>query len=165
MQNSLSLEYALHSLVILALVPAGHTLSIKQLAAVQNVTPTYLAKVFTQLGKANLVRTSVGSKGGVSLAKPAAEISFYQVFLAINGRTHMYQCANIREKSPAYVPAPGMCEIHQTMWEAEDKMFAHLRSKTIQDMADSVMEKHAIGDEQARLALLQQYIAKTTGTP
>jgi Rrf2 family protein len=164
LQNSLSLEYALHSLVLLALLPEGQTLTIKQLASIQNVTPTYLAKVFTQLGKGNLVRTSVGSKGGVSLARPAGEITFYHVFLAINGRTHMFQCANIRSRSVAYVPQPGMCEIHRTMWEAEEKMFAHLRNVTIQDIAMQVIDKQNLGDEQTRLALLRQLLQKEADT-
>ncbi|WP_139491018.1 RrF2 family transcriptional regulator [Brevibacillus dissolubilis] len=158
MKNSLSLEYALHSLVFLSLVPRGKTLTIKQLAHLLGVTPTYLAKVFTQLTKASLVNSTVGSKGGVHLARPAEEISFYDVFLAINGRSHMFQCAGIRTKGKGYVPVPGMCEVHMTMWEAEEKMYEHLRGKTVAEMADVAIKRFQIEDEEVRLKAIEQLL-------
>lgn len=145
MQNSLALEYALHSLHALASLPAevtGGAFSVKHLAHLMGITPSYLAKIFTQLSKAGLVRTAVGSKGGVSLAKPADQITFYDVFLAINGRPNMFQCSNIRARALGAGAVVGMCEIHQTMWQAEAAMYAHLKQVTIQDIVQRVNAKH-----------------------
>jgi Rrf2 family protein len=146
MQNSLALEYALHSLHALASLPSEVTegaLSVKHLAHLMGVTPSYLAKIFTQLSKAGLVRTAVGSKGGVSLVKPPDQITFYDVFLAINGRPNMFQCANIRTRALGTGIPVGMCEIHRTMWQAEEAMYAHLKQVTIQDIVERVNGKHS----------------------
>ncbi|MDF2717487.1 MAG: Rrf2 family transcriptional regulator, partial [Paenibacillus sp.] len=70
MNNSLSVEYALHSVSILAVIPGDMTVNIKQLAAFMGLAPSYLAKMFTQLAKAGIVRSSVGSKGGIKLGRP-----------------------------------------------------------------------------------------------
>lgn len=159
MQNSLAMEYALHSLHTLAALPAEATessLSVKQLAALVGVTPSYLAKIFTQLSKAGLVRTAVGSKGGVNLARSANQITFYDVFLAINGRPNMFQCANIRAKALGVGTPVGMCEIHRTMWQAEEAMFARLKAVTIQDIVQRVDAKHTPEElEQGRQLVCQ----------
>lgn len=156
MNNSLSVEYALHSVSILAVIPDDMTVSIKQLAAYMGLAPSYLAKLFTQLAKAGIVRSSVGSKGGIKLDRPAEEISFYDVFAAVNGRKPMFQCSNIRAYALGYEPVPGMCEIHEQMWEAEEKMYAHLREVKLSAMAGVIHAKLAPGEREERLAMLRQ---------
>lgn len=156
MNNSLSVEYALHSVSILAVIPGDMTVNIKQLAAFMGLAPSYLAKMFTQLAKAGIVRSSVGSKGGIKLGRPAEEISFYDVFMAVNGRRHMFQCSNIRAYTLGYEPAPGMCEIHEQMWEAEEKMYAHLRGVKLSAMAATIHSKLTPGEREERLDLLRK---------
>lgn len=156
MNNSLSVEYALHSLSVLAVIPGDMTVSIKQLAAYMGLAPAYLAKLFTQLAKAGIVRSSVGSKGGIKLGRPAEDISFYDVFAAVNGRNHMFQCSNIRAFALGYEPVPGMCEIHEHMWEAEERMYARLREVKLSAMAASIHSKLAPGEREERLEMLRQ---------
>lgn len=161
MNNSLSIEYALHSVVSLALLPPELSITIKQLAVLMGLAPAYLAKVFTQLSKAGIVRTSVGSKGGIALARPADEISFYDVYVAVNGRHHMFQCANVRALGAGYEPVPGMCEIHSTMWDAEELMFARLRTRKISEAAASVAAKWPEEERAKKLAVVEELLAKT----
>jgi Rrf2 family protein len=129
---------------------------VKHLAQILGVTPSYLAKIFTQLSKAGLVRTAVGSKGGVSLSKPADQITFYDVYVAINGQPHMFQCSNIRTKALGVGRPVGMCEIHSTIWLAEEAMFSQLKRTTIQDIVHQVEAKHTPEEnEQARNMVCQ----------
>ncbi|MFD1738487.1 Rrf2 family transcriptional regulator [Bacillus salitolerans] len=158
MKNSLSYEYALHSLIAMALLPEHMNITIKQLSFMLGVTNTYLAKIFTQLGKAGLISTSLGSKGGISLAIPAEDITFYDVYSAINGKGHMFQCANIRGLSRGLEVLPGMCEVHSTIWEAEKQMFDRLKMTTIKDMATIAMKNNKLEDENTRYALVKQLI-------
>jgi Rrf2 family protein len=158
MKNSLSIEYALHSLLTMAMAPPDTSLTIKQLAGVLGVTPSYLAKIYTQLAKSGMIRTSVGSKGGVSLAKAPEDITFYDVFIAVNGPLHLFQCHNIRALSVGYMPSPGMCEIHAAMWEAEDKMFSHLKQVTIADIAGKVVGKFTPEQAQEALGRIQAFL-------
>ncbi|MNH96780.1 HTH-type transcriptional repressor NsrR [compost metagenome] len=153
MNNSLSVEYAIHSIINLALLPKDMPVAAKQLASFMGVTPTYLAKIFTSLSKAGIVKSNVGSKGGIRLARPAEEISFYDVFLAVNGGGGLFQCNNIRAFTLGYMPTPGMCEVHKEMKEAEEKMFDHLRSITISSMAEAALSK--LSDEELEQRLLQ----------
>ncbi|SDD13017.1 transcriptional regulator, BadM/Rrf2 family [Paenibacillus sp. UNCCL117] len=159
MNNSLSIEYALHSVVNLALFPPELPVTVRQLAGFMGLAPSYLSKVFNQLAKAGIVKTSVGSKGGIRLLKSPDEISFYDIFIALNGRSHMFQCSNIRAFAMGYEPAPGMCEVHQAMWEAEEQMFESMKRTKISTITKSVYDKLQPGELEERTAKLRQFMA------
>ncbi len=88
-------EYALHCLLYLIDLPDGASLTIGVMAEFQGVSPSYLAKIFTKLKKAGLVRSSIGSKGGFELARSPDKISFLDVVLAVEGEINFFECRNI----------------------------------------------------------------------
>ena len=55
MQFSIGVEYALHCLLYMIDIPSGKAVGIKDLAAFQGVSETYLSKVYTKLRKAGIV--------------------------------------------------------------------------------------------------------------
>ena len=65
-------EYALHSLLILATRPGP--VSVGDLASFQKLPERFLAKLFTRLKKAVLVKSTEGVKGGYVLARPPEEV-------------------------------------------------------------------------------------------
>lgn len=158
MKNSLSVEYALHSVINLALFPPDIHVSVKKLAGFMGVPPTYLAKIFTSLTKGGIVRSSIGSKGGVKLQRPPEEISFYDVFIAINGRSELFQCSNVRASTLGFEPMPSICDVHRTMLEAENAMFSHLKSVKIADMASIVHGSMKPGEMEERIAQLRAFM-------
>ena len=73
-----SVEYSIHSL--LWLVDAGaKPLSSRDLAELQGISPSFLAKLFPRLEKAGIVKASEGVRGGYVLARPPEEVSFLQI--------------------------------------------------------------------------------------
>ena len=132
-------EYALHSLLILA----GQTepVSVRDLAAFQEIPERFLAKLFTRLRKANLVKGTEGIAGGFVLAVPADRIRFIDVLEAVDPGRILFACAEIRRNCALYDGTPpewatrGMCRIHAFMSEAEHALKIHLASKTLADLA------------------------------
>ena len=55
-----------------------------------NVSDSYLKKIIKALVKEGLVNSSTGKNGGFSLNKPLNQITFYDVFLAIEGRDAIF---------------------------------------------------------------------------
>ena len=98
MQFSVGVEYAFHSLFYMVDLPEGKTVGTKQIAELNSISETYLSKTFSKLRKAGIVRSIPGVKGGYELARPAAEISFWDIIEAIEGPTFFFQCAEIRKK-------------------------------------------------------------------
>lgn len=144
MQLSVGVEYALHSLFYLQGLPQGKVIGIKELSALHGISETYLSKVFTRLRKSGIVRSVSGVKGGYELARPASDISFWDIVEAVEGAAYIFQCAEIRQKNALFGdeytlnPPKCPCLIKVVMSEAEDQMRNYLRGKSLQWLMDQV---------------------------
>lgn len=140
-------EYGLHCLLYLVDAPADRPPSARDLAEFQGVSPTYVAKLFTQLEKAGLVASAEGVGGGFRLARPADAITILDVIDALEGRKPLFQCREIRARCILFADSPptwagrGMCAIHATMRDAEAHMRQSLSSQTLADLANRVGPK------------------------
>lgn len=143
MQFSVGVEYAFHSLFYMVDLPGGKTIGIRQIAELNAITETYLSKVFAKLSKAGIVRSVPGVKGGYELAKPAEDISFWDIIEAIEGPSFFFQCAEIRKKN-IFVDDPSVftdkcpCLIKVVIQEAEEAFRDRLRAKSLRWLYDQV---------------------------
>lgn len=121
--------------------------STRDLAEFQGVSPSFTAKIFTQLEKAGIVRSVEGVRGGFALARPADEITVLDVTDAIEGQKKLFQCRDIRDDCILYRDgAPkrardDVCSIHALMIEAESRMRETLAVTTLADLAETVAGK------------------------
>lgn len=138
MKYSKATNYALHTIVYLALLPSGKTIGVKPLAEVQKVSPTYLSKVLTTLVKSGFIESVTGVNGGYKLIKDVKNISFLDIIRAIEGTSSLFNCSldhtqHNREN----------CLIEKVMNEAERKMEDYLGAQTIEDLVKKVDGKMA----------------------
>ena len=142
-------EYGLHCLLYLVDPPEGVRPSSRDLAEFQGVSPTYIAKLFTQLEKAGLVSAVEGVSGGYSLARPASAITVLDVADALEGGKPLFQCREIRDKCVLIEPTKAkpskrsVCAIHAVMLEGERRMREALAETSLADIADEVAEKQS----------------------
>lgn len=141
-------EYALHCLLYLV-APSGERgdANVRDLAVLQGVSVEYLAKLFTKLSRAGLVVAAEGARGGFALARPAQEITFLDVVLAIDGEKPLFECREIRtrcavfgEEAPQWATS-GLCSIHAVMVTAEERMKQELARHTLASLARQVAKK------------------------
>ena len=92
MQITRQADYAMRAVYYLAKLGQDQRAATSQIAIEQNIPPSFLAKIVSQLSVAGLLQTSRGARGGVSLAKPAEEISFLEVVEAIDGPILINEC-------------------------------------------------------------------------
>ncbi|MFW1798882.1 RrF2 family transcriptional regulator [Acinetobacter nematophilus] len=141
-----SVEYALHCLMFLV-NNEQKALSSRDLAELQGISSSFLAKIFPKLEKAGIVVAQEGIRGGYLLARPAEEISFLDVVQAIEGDKPLFDCQNIREKCTVFDNNPppwatdGVCAIHAVMQQAEKAMRSALASHTLSDIAERFSRK------------------------
>lgn len=141
-----SVEYGLHCL--LALAGAGErALSARDLAQLQGISPSFVAKIFPKLEKAGLVQAAEGARGGYRLAMPAADITLLAVVDALEGAKPLFDCQEIRDRNAVFKGDPpawagsGMCAIHAAMLRAEQAMRASLGRETLAGIAATVAAK------------------------
>lgn len=83
---SSGVEYGIHSLMCMVDSKGdARDMSVREIADLQSVPYDYLAKIFTRLSKAGLVRSIEGKGGGFQLAKAAEHITVLDVANAIDG--------------------------------------------------------------------------------
>jgi Rrf2 family protein len=135
-----SVEYAIHGLLWLV-VNDGEPLSSRDVAELQVISPSFLAKIFPKLEKAGIVTASEGVRGGYRLARPAGQISFLEIVDAIEGAKPLFDCQEVRgrcavfgERAPDWATA-GTCAVHAVMLQAEKAMRQALAAQTLGDVA------------------------------
>jgi Rrf2 family protein len=141
MQLVEGVEWALHAVVVLALVPPESTMPAARLAEYHGVPPAYMAKHLQALSQAGIVESVAGRRGGYRLARAAADISVLDVVLAIEGAAPAFRCTEIRQRGPAAVArshyrAP--CTITKVMRSAEAAWREQLAAVSVLDIVVDV---------------------------
>ena len=85
-------EYGVRLLIQLGLRSADGPVSLKAVAAAENLPLAYLERIAALLKKAGLVTATRGAHGGYLLAKPAEEITMDAVVLALEGAIAPMDC-------------------------------------------------------------------------
>jgi Rrf2 family protein len=162
-----NVEYAIHSLVYFVGNSKGSTITIKDLSTFQNISESYLAKVFTKLKKSGIVRSNIGVKGGYALARDPEKISFLDIVLAVEGEISFFECNGIRDNciilDQKNLPwkKGELCTIHKVMMEAEEKIKDSLREKTLQWLFDTINEKSSPKNRAATINWFENNVFKT----
>lgn len=136
MKFSKATNYALHSMVHLAMEPSEESVKVEELAERQKLSPTYLSKILTKLVKANLIESTPGVKGGYRLVRSPEECTFLDVIQATEGYESLLKCTMRHENSWNKT-----CLIERTMSEVEDRMKEELDGKTIGSIVAQAKEK------------------------
>ncbi|MDR0298598.1 MAG: Rrf2 family transcriptional regulator [Streptococcaceae bacterium] len=95
MKLSSGWEQGVYVLLILSLLPEKRAMSSLALADRLKVSPSYLKKIIKSLVNENLVKSSPGKNGGFSLKRNLTDITFYDVFTAIEGRGRVFESQHL----------------------------------------------------------------------
>ncbi|QRG79339.1 Rrf2 family transcriptional regulator [Citrobacter sp. R56] len=145
---SSGVEYGIHSLMCMVDSKGdARDMSVREIVALQSVPYDYLAKIFTRLSKAGLVRSIEGKGGGFQLARPAEHITVLDVVNAIDGDKRIFECREIRQRLAVFDEQPpewaceGICGVRSVMDMAQQRMEEALSQHTILDLARKMYRK------------------------
>jgi Rrf2 family protein len=108
MEISRRTDYGVRVILDLACLSSERRTSTQEIAARQNIPSPFLAKIISQLALAGLVDTFRGAGGGVTLARPASEISLLHVIEALEGPIRLNRCVI----EPDACPRNRGCPVH-----------------------------------------------------
>jgi Rrf2 family protein len=92
MQITRQADYAVRAVLYLTQLGEEQRAATSQIAQDQQIPPSFLAKIVSQLSVAGLLQTSRGARGGVSLARSPEHISLLEVVEAIDGPILLNEC-------------------------------------------------------------------------
>lgn len=126
MKFSRGTDYALHSIAYLvSRKDSGEKTPVQDLASKLDVSSTYLSKILARLVKNKYIIASSGAKGGYSLPADWADISVYDVVVAIDGEPSLFEDSFNHGHE---------CKIQRLMMEVETDMIQSLKEKSIKDL-------------------------------
>ncbi len=132
-------DYGLMALKYLAeqaLVPGGKASaaqSAKDIADAYHIPPQLLAKILQTLARAGLLISHAGTNGGYALARPASEISAFEVIRAIDGPLFITSCITIH----GTCDLAGHCTIKEPLRKVNDSIKDLLSAIRIADLIEA----------------------------
>ena len=127
-------EHAIHGIYYLSNLPADSITYVSEIAREQNVSESYLAKIFQSLAKAGILSSYRGSKGGYTLSRIPEEINLKEIIEAAEGLNPIFNCNGVRSNCSISIH----CMIQETFYEAESKMFEVLEKVTMKGITDQL---------------------------
>ena len=98
MRLSSGWEQSVYVLLMLDQLPEGKYINTISLSERLEVSDSYLKKIIKLLNNERLVKSVRGKNGGVALSKPLSQITFYDVFVAIEGKNRIFESQNLLKK-------------------------------------------------------------------
>ena len=140
-------EYAIAALTRLALKSGhepGNFVSVHVLAQCQGIPKSFLSKILEQCVRAGLITSKSGSRGGVALTRPPAEISLLDILETCEGSYHRADCVFYSER-----PCEGPdCIVFCPLRKREEDVRLSLARTTLAEMARS-LEVHPLNETSA----------------
>jgi Rrf2 family protein len=131
MQITRQADYALRAVRYLARLSPGEKASTSAIASRENIPPSFLAKIISQLSITGILRTSRGAHGGVYLSRPSKEISVLDIIEAIDGPIIFNECT-INPKSCIF---SSDCLLHDLWCETRSELINKLQQTTFAQFA------------------------------
>ncbi|HUW82544.1 MAG TPA: Rrf2 family transcriptional regulator [Phycisphaerae bacterium] len=123
---------SMHATVLLAASP-DRALTTSQIATVLGVSEAHLSKVLQRLGRAGLVRSTRGPKGGFSLTRPSDQVTLLEVYEAIEGVVVPANCL-----FDTAMCRSDKCILGGLVGEVNDRVRDYLARTKLSDLTDVV---------------------------
>ena len=143
-------DYGLMALKYLAEQPGAGAQSpaaqsAKDIAQAYHIPPPLLAKILQTLARGGLLVSHAGTNGGYALARPASQISAFEVIRAIDGPLFITSCITIHGSCDL----AGHCTIKEPLRKVNDSIKELLSNIHISDLIETT--EAVRGDEAVAL--------------
>ncbi|GAA3389277.1 Rrf2 family transcriptional regulator [Cryptosporangium minutisporangium] len=138
-------EWALHSCLNLSWLPPGQAIPTAKLAAFYSLPAAYLNKQLQALGRAGIVSSISGPRGGFQLARNPEHITLLDVVVAIEGPDEAFRCDQLLKQGPGADPDVDYrqaCLISQAMRRADLAWRRTLAEQTLADLKTDVERQY-----------------------
>ena len=143
-------DYGLMALKYLAEQPGAGAQSpaaqsAKDIAQAYHIPPPLLAKILQTLARGGLLVSHAGTNGGYALARPATQISAFEVIRAIDGPLFITSCITIHGSCDL----AGHCTIKEPLRKVNDSIKELLSNIHVSDLIETT--EAVRGDEAVAL--------------
>ncbi len=128
---STTAAHAVRALLSLTRKPPGAPILARDLSASAQVPMSYLSKVLATLTRAGILQAARGVNGGYRLARPAGEVTLFEVVELFDGPQTRSTCL-LGSVHPCSDERP--CPVHERWREVRDRYLDFLRTVTFDQL-------------------------------
>jgi Rrf2 family iron-sulfur cluster assembly transcriptional regulator len=111
---------------------------IRDVATCSGVNKPYLAKIFNKLSTSGLITSKRGYRGGITLTRPASEISLLEIVKAVEGEQWIGPCLLGMSECASGVKCPTSAQWKQISRQIETV----LETTTLADVVSAMKREH-----------------------
>jgi len=130
MQITRQADYAVRAMLHLSRMGNSDRAATSAIAKEQNIPPSFLAKIISQLSIVGLLHTSRGARGGVTLAREPKDITLLEVIEAIDGPIRLNECV----QGNGVCTFEDNCPVRAVWCDAQDELVKRLRGTNFGDL-------------------------------
>lgn len=132
MKFSTKTTYGLRAMAVLSENWGKKNLSLQKIADSENISKSYLERIFSCLKEGKLVLSEKGMAGGYSLAKNPAKISVFEIVNSIEGDMTPFHCSS--ESGKIYCSSECKCGATKGILKIQDKINNSLKSIKLSEL-------------------------------
>jgi Rrf2 family protein len=137
MRISTKIRYGTRAMLQLAFHYGEGPIDLKEIAKKEDISLKYLEQVIIPLRTAGLIKSTRGSKGGYSLAKPPSKICLSDLIEVLDGPIDLVECL----KDPKGCSKSPSCVTRDIWKEASDAIHKVFSAITIAEMVNREKER------------------------
>ena len=130
-------RYGVRALLDVALQPDRNPVMVKDIARRQGIPVQYLQQLVSALGKAGLLRSIRGARGGVTLTRPPDQIKLSEIVQALERSTAPVKCLD----DPGVCSRSDFCATRDVWGQIDKAVSEILDSTTVQDLVNKCNER------------------------
>lgn len=139
MQLTQFTDYSLRALIYIAL--KKDICTIKDITQAYSISTNHMIKIIHNLGKLNLIKTTRGKNGGITMAANPSEINLGVLIVMLESNLDLVPCFN-KEKANCCI-AP-VCKLKLILHEAKKAFFDVLNQYTLAEVMHNKTELNAL---------------------
>jgi len=128
-------RYALKAILYLAVNSTGSPISIKEISAVQKISPEFLEQLFFKLKKSGIISSVRGPGGGFTLARTLEEVTVKHIFDAVGEGLDLTPCTSCNEDTPVCTEVDE-CLSYDVWKAAADQIQGYFGTLTLRMIVD-----------------------------
>lgn len=140
MMYSMTCAYALRAMCRLAAIEHEGYVNMHEICEGTDLPEHFIAKIFRDLARADLLSSAKGRHGGFALTRSASEISLYDIIEVIDGTEQYNGCvvglADCDDKQP--------CPQHEYVKPVRRQILNYLKSTKLDEMGVALHEKERL---------------------
>ena len=130
-------DYAVRVILALAKRPEGSRLSTSEIQQEMLIPPATMLRIVAELARANLLKTFTGRDGGLSLPRPASQITIKDIVEAFEGPILLSVCMQVKGEDDC--PFQTNCPVRTKWGRIQVAMMREMASINFADLAQEAI--------------------------